>query len=123
MATINGMRNLHTITSRDNYDMPAVGEERSTCRRGTKWQDLPLDTEVILTIGESEFEREIVGRAIITGKTYLLFEDLRHEHFQHNHLRNCQQDSFILFEAMRKFYGDDFSWDSQVTVLFYRRIA
>lgn len=122
MAEINGLHNLHTITTPENYDAP-IGEIRSTCRRGTKWMDLRIDTKVILTVGKTEFERNVVGEGIIVGKEYMFFEDLNDRHIKSNHSKFNQLGIMPLFQTMKEFYGDDFNWDSQVTILFYRRIS
>ena len=116
------MKQLHTITTPDLFDAPR-GSVRSTTRLGAKWRDVEIGEEIELTIGPTDQDRNVIGKAVIVRVDYLGFDRLvRRSHIATNHSRNSRK-SPALASAMMRAYGEKFTPTSPVSVVFYRRLS
>lgn len=122
VAQDSGLKVLHTVNLTDTMDNP-VGELRSTVRLGRKWLDAEPGERVLLTLGRNNHDRHPFGEAVIERIEYLPFDTLTQRHIETNHNTLSRDRLHLVMDAMYRAYGDKFSADSPVTVIFYRRIS
>lgn len=115
-------KTIHVITTKDNL-RGAVGETYSTARLGRKWLNELEPGEVVnLCVCEKHGGPcEVVGTARIESLEYLLFDELDYRHVSSNHSVRSSASYNDLLGAMERAYGDKFSPNSPVTVIFYER--
>lgn len=94
-----------------------------TVRRGRKWDDIVHRLPYLVDLKETG-DDEVLGRAEIVGKMVVRFADLAGEEelLWLEHAEDCTSYDGLL-DAMCDAYGDDFSEDEEVTVLFFREVG
>ena len=119
------MRTLHMLHSLD----AEVGKLASTVRNGFKWADLKQDEHIELCVctpkehGIETFnaDHEVQGRGLVKALWFGYIKDipariLRFEHEERS------RNYYGLLDSMRYAYGKEFSEDSPVTVIVYKRV-
>jgi len=110
-------RTLHMLHTLD----ADVGSPASTVRNGFKWADAGLDEELELCVCTRDPEtHDVQGTGTVLETWFGRFCDIpaRYLRFEHE-IRSREYNG--LLDSMRKAYGGEFSENSPVTVLVYRR--
>jgi len=117
------MRTLHNLHTVD----VGPGEIGVTARNGTKWSNSEdgernsIHEEIVLCECLNN-EHKVVGSAIIEQVWLGQFQDIPAKFIEQEHELSSRYYTGLL-SSMRRAYGEDFSENSPITILAYRRIT
>lgn len=116
-------RALHVVSTKEN--LRADDQLMSTCRLGDKWfRRLDIGDKLDICLCETaDGPHEIVGVAKVVEVTRAEFDHLTLVDWVTNHSKNANTSHAALSDAMTRAYGDDFSEDAIVTIIYYTRVA
>jgi hypothetical protein len=99
-----------------------VGANASTVRNGFKWADLADGEHIELCVCTRDPEtHDVQGEGVVWELWFGRFHDIPAMLLEYEHEERSRRYAG-LFASMRKAYGEDFSEDSPVTVVVYRRV-
>lgn len=114
MSNQTNMKKLHMLHTLDTN----VGELGVTIRRGLKWYN---DDNEFLELCVCVPKCEIKGVGKVEFREKFLFKDIPARYLEYEHESRSRLYSGCL-ESMKKAYGENFTEDTEVTVLGYTRI-
>ena len=97
----------------------AVGQSSFTVRYGNKWRDTPIGAQIELFVTRNDITN-LEGAAVVEGVTIMKFRDIPAKLIETQQEASARVYSGLL-ESMRRAYGSDFSEDSEVICLAYKR--